>query len=82
MFRLILRNSALLSAYKDILAPLIYYIFIFFVPIIRTLINMEQNNFISELQGKLISLLLFFKTFLATIVNLTWCLKAKETAKP
>jgi len=72
IFKLILKNEFAHSLYKGILAPLIYNIFLFFVPIIiKALLHTEQCNSFSQLQAKLmyrLSLFLFFNAFLATII--------------
>lgn len=72
IFKFILKTPYLHSLYKGILAPLIYNIFLFFVPIIiKALLHMEHNASFSQLQVKLmyrLSLFLFFNAFLATIV--------------
>lgn len=72
IFRAILRNSFFHSLYRGILAPLIYNILLFFVPIIiRALLLLEQNHSYSGLQAKLmyrLSLFLFFNAFIAMIV--------------
>lgn len=72
LFKFILKNAFIHSLYRGILAPLIYNILLFFVPIIiKALLHMEQNSSYSGLQVKLmyrLSLFLFFNAFLAMII--------------
>lgn len=70
--KIIANNSFIFSIYKGILAPLIYNILLYFVPIItRALLLLESNHSYSGLQVRLmyrLSLFLFFNAFLAMIV--------------
>lgn len=74
IFRLLFRGKSgkVSSLYQGILAPLIYNILLYFVPIIiKALIHMEDTYSYSGVQAKLMyrfSLFLFFNGFVATFI--------------
>jgi len=65
-------ENKVLGIYQGMLAPLIYNILLYFVPIsIKALIHMESTNSFTSVQSKLMyrfSLFLFFNGFFATFV--------------
>lgn len=73
LFKILFRSSFVYSLYRGILAPLIYNILLFFVPIIiKLLLHLEDTSSYSGLQAKLMSrfsLFLFCNAFLATVIT-------------
>lgn len=78
MFKIPFVNSGyVVGLYQGILAPLVYNILLYFVPIfIKTLIHMEGTLSYSAVQSKMLlrfSLFLFFNAFLATFALSALC---------
>ncbi|KAM0679875.1 hypothetical protein GINT2_002047 [Glugoides intestinalis] len=73
LFKILFRNNLVYSIYRGILAPLIYNILLFFVPIvIKLLLHLEDTSSYSGLQAKLMtrfSFFLFCNAFLATVLT-------------